>query len=280
MQQQIINKGIMIQFMSPKIFMCFPGRNRAIAESFVYHLKDYGFDLFYDRDQVGMSNKMSKHYDAADESKYVIVLFTQNSNTSEIYKEELRHIKRRYDKKENPIVVFPIFFEMTQKELDKEFDWIEDIIYGEIKQDMFNVDVKNGTLKQCNHIIDQVLTNELKEYKIQNLGDLVDKIDREIDKKSIDMPYATYKFILILTQHYLSTQRDNLDMRVSQLYSLFIHIELHFGNDIIQCPRYYKQSFVRINDIAKLGLAQDQRDIKILETIMIMLLNKIFECIL
>lgn len=95
--------------LSDKIFICFSAKDRYdIAQPIVYHLKNYGIDVWYDRYEMVMGdNRLKKNIEeGAGTSKYAIIILSSNTITSLCAREEIQILKSRYFKGE--VTIFPV----------------------------------------------------------------------------------------------------------------------------------------------------------------------------
>lgn len=93
------------------IFICFAAEDRyTIAEPIVYHLKNYGLKIWYDRYEMIMGdNREEKNLkEGAGNCQYAVVILSKDTYESPCAMEEISIIKERYRK--NKVTVFPILY--------------------------------------------------------------------------------------------------------------------------------------------------------------------------
>lgn len=236
-----------------KIFICFAAEDRySIAEPIVYHLKNYGIDIWYDRYKLLMGdNRIEKNLvEGAGQCNYAIAIISKNTINSPCTLEELSIIKERYYNKE--VTVFPILYEISPDEISIELEWIKEIIFKEINR-------SSGTRDICNHIVCNLSEDLLTEYELNSIPliSLSKLIPNEI------------KEILIC---YQSMDSYNLNSRISLLYAAHIVFKDKLRNTDL-FPRFYFKSFERLFTETKLNITIDYRELWLLENIICLLAN-------
>ena len=82
--------------MDNRLFICFASEDRyRITEPIVYHLKNYGINIWYDRYSLVMGDHRIKKnlIDGAMKCKYVIAIISEYTAASKCAMEELSIIK-------------------------------------------------------------------------------------------------------------------------------------------------------------------------------------------
>lgn len=239
-----------------KIFVCFAAEDRyTVAEPIVYHMKNYGFPVWYDRTELLMGdNRVRKNlFEGAGQSKYVIAVISKNSAASECFKEELEVVRKRYYKSE--VTVFPVIYEISPQKLPNDLQWICELIFKEIYK-------SSGTREVCNHIACKITNDFLADYEQKNLYSIA---------TNCNIPNLIKRFI----ETYLSINNENLNARISILYSLNmtiqnIYIDNSISNDYINLV---SRIFTRLFDETKLNLKIDYRNLWMLENAICLLIN-------
>ena len=111
---------------SDKLFICFSAKDRyVIAQPIVYHLKNYGINVWYDRYEMIMGDDRFKKNieEGAGKSKYAIIILSHNTITSFCAREEIQTLKLRYFKGE--VTVFPVLYELKPSDIPPVFAWIK-----------------------------------------------------------------------------------------------------------------------------------------------------------
>ena len=117
------------------IFLCFSSKDRyTIAESILYHLRNYGLRVWYDYHILILGDDKIREniLNGVHKSKYVIFILSPNFYDCECGNMELNEIKKLYDA--NKIHIFPILYNVTAKDLPSEYLWITNLIYNELSQ--------------------------------------------------------------------------------------------------------------------------------------------------
>lgn len=149
------------------IFIGYSSDDRyTVVESLVFHLKNYGFDVWYDYyDMFLGDNRYEENFKKGiSGSQYVIFIISKNFFTSNCAKEELDYAQLLYEKGE--IILFPLLYHMSANELPKEYNWITKIIYNEIED-------HSGTLFVANQIIERMLHDEVLNSKYRSFSECV-----------------------------------------------------------------------------------------------------------
>ena len=128
------------------VFICFAAEDRySIAEPIVYHLKNYGIKVWYDRYMLlmGDNRNLKNLVEGASKCNYAITIISKYTASSACAMEELAIIKHRSLQK--GLVVFPVLYEILPNELPTALLWVKDLIFKEAT-------VSSGTREICNHI--------------------------------------------------------------------------------------------------------------------------------
>lgn len=232
-----------------RIFICLSSKDRHnIVESIMYHLANYGFALWYDRHKMLLGDKRNyKNFiEGIEETKYAIIVLSENSIQSICVQEELVYLEKQYNS--DSITIFPIFYKLSPKKLPKQYAWLRKLVYKEL-------DDKSGTLMTCNHIITKILLDELENCKHKTLNSLL----RAFEQNNQD------EFIRKMIRTYLEIDGGNHNSRISILYSLFVYLTNEMKT-IDMFPQNYWKGFERMSSYTKLDLAIDLRETLILET--------------
>lgn len=240
---------------SKKIFISFAAEDRYdIAEPIVYHLKNYGFTLWYDRHMLVVSdNRVAKNLiDGATECDYAILVLSKNTAQSQCALEEISIIESRF--RQGNVTVFPILYEISPSKLPEELRWVKTLIFKE-------VDKNSGTREICNHIACKITDDLLRDCHFRHIQDIVLNPPNEL-------PFDC-KAIL---KSYLSVDNANLNSKVSLLYATYLTVIHVQGNINCICPMIMK-IFERLFSETKLSLAIDYREIWLLENAVCLLIN-------
>lgn len=239
-----------------KIFICFAAEDRyTAAEPIAYHLKNYGFPVWYDRTELLMGdNRVKKNLDeGAGQSKYVIAVISRNSAPSKCFMEELEIVRKRYYKSE--VTVFPVIYDISPQKLPDELQWICELIFKEISK-------ISGTREVCNHVACRITNDLLANFEHKTLKSI---------ETNCDIPILIKKFI----ETYLSIDNENLNARISILYATNltiqnIYIDTFINNDYI---KLISRIFTRLFDETRLNIKIGYRELWLLENAICLLIN-------
>ncbi len=243
----------------PTIFICFAAEDRyTIAEPIVYHLKNYGMNVWYDRYKLLLGDdRIEKNLkEGAGQCEYAIIVISQNIKESNCALEELSVLEKRYN--ENRVIIFPILYEIAPNELPNRLVWIKDLIFKE-------VDIKSGTREVCNHIICKITENLMTNSLITSINELND-----------DSCAAISNDIKKIIRSYIKIDYYNINSKISLLYATHIIIKERLTN-IDKVPSFLFKTFDRLFTETQLNISVDYRDIWLLENVICLLLNYYIE---
>lgn len=237
----------------PNIFICFAAEDRYnIAEPIVYHLKNYGIDIWYDRYKLLIGdNRIEKNLiEGADHCDYAIAIISENTINSPCTLEELSIIKERNNNRE--VTVFPILYQISPDDIPIKLKWIKELVFKE-------TDKSSGTRDICNHIACKLTEDLLTDYKLSSIQLLLHSklIPNEIKE---------------LLSSYQNIDSSNLNSRISLLYAAHII----FKEKLKKCdtyPQMFFKSFERLFTETKLNISVDYRELWLLENIICLLAN-------
>lgn len=177
-----------------------------IVESIVFHLKNWGFDTWYDFHNMYLGdNRQKTNFEhGIGESDYVIFVISNNTFQSPCAKEELLYSRSKWESGE--IVFFPIFYEMAASELPREYFWLRKLIYNEVTK-------KTGTFYVTNQIIEKILLDYKNQLSYRSIDMLLDKFQKDQE---------TYLSELCGTLNTIDL--DNYNARLGILYAAFKYI--------------------------------------------------------
>lgn len=116
------------------MFICFSSADRyTVVKSCLYHLKNYGFTVWYDYHELILGDKKrEKNFENAIKSnKYFIIIYSKNLFNSPCAVEEEKLIFEQA--KTRNVVIFPLLYNMKFEELPKIYqNKLENLIYNEI----------------------------------------------------------------------------------------------------------------------------------------------------
>lgn len=231
------------------IFLCFSGKDRmTIVRSILYHLKNYGLDVWYDNYRYILGdNKNLGYTQAITHSKYAIIVFSKNFPNSLGALEEFNIIKKQYDN--NQIHIFPIFYNIAVDEIPQKYYWLTDLIYNELTEE-------TGSLLTCNQILCKYLIDIIQQNNFKTLDIL-------LKENLIADQYL--KELLINYQLVISS---NINCKLT-----FLSCALLYINQQIKLPQYIEKSSKFLMQVIKLGLNYNFKEIDILEYLIAISIN-------
>lgn len=243
--------------MENKVFICFAAEDRyRIAEPIVYHLKNYGVNVWYDRYSLIMGdNRIEKNLiDGASKCKYAVAIISEFTSDSSCAMEELSIIKKGYEA--GDIFIFPVLYEISPDSLSTNLSWIKELIFKEANR-------SSGTYEICNHIACKITGDILQENRIKNIQNIV-------ECSSNIIPLATHTIL----KKYQETDAKNLNSKVALLYSAYITIKVLMKSSDNKLTNMVSCIFERLFSETKLNLEIDYREIWLLENAICILVNQ------
>ena len=238
-----------------KIFICFAADDRYnIAEPIVYHLKNYGIEIWYDRHALLMGdNRIEKNLiEGASQCNYTIAIISKNTINSPCTLEELSITKERCFRHE--VIVFPVLYEITPTDIPSQLQWIKEFIFKE-------VDRHSGTRTICNHIACRITGDLLNTCEFKTIGDVL-----TYENKAI--PGEVKK---ILTD-YQKIDYSNLNSRITLLYSAYLIFNEKL-KALYKSPKIISKIFERLFSETRLNITVDYRELWLLENSICILAN-------
>ncbi len=145
------------------MFMCFSSGDRyTVVKSCLYHLKNYGFTVWYDYHELilGDSKREKNFTHAINNNKYFIVIYSKHFFNSPCAIEEEKIIFEQMKKRN--IVVFPLLYNIKFSEMPDSYQKkIENLIYNEI-------DDTTGTINSINQIVSKVLIDKITASTLES----------------------------------------------------------------------------------------------------------------
>lgn len=232
------------------------GDRYTVVESLVFHLKNYGFEVWYDfYDMFLGDNRYEENFKKGiSGSHYVIFVISKNFFSSNCAKEELDYAQLLYEK--GKIILFPLLYRMSADELPQDYNWIKKIIYNEIGE-------HSGTLFVANQIIERMLHDEVLNRKYRSLSECVNYL-RNSNK---DYMYS-------LLDAYLHIDTPNYSARIALLYSAYLYIK---SKHLLKESSYACKIVQRIYVFTGLNVALDHLSLSIFSLAMILILNDSIE---
>lgn len=238
------------------IFMCFSGRDRlSIVRSVLYHLENYGLNVWYDNHQYILGDhKVNNYTEAIRGCRYAVVILSRHFFDSAGAIEELVVIKQQHEI--DSLHIFPILYDLCADDTPNEYNWLLDLIYNELNQE-------TGSLLTCNQILCKILSDEIKN-------------NRYLDFRSIsdfhEISTQDQHYIRGLIVDYEEIIRSNIIGRLAMLHSLAM-----FAQCRLELADYYIKSIRYLFSTTKLNITYDFKEIEIMEYLVTILLNKLIQ---
>lgn len=240
-----------------KLFISFSAKDRYdIVQPLVYHLKNYGINVWYDRYEMVMGdNRFNKNIvQGAGTCGYAVIILSHNTINSLCATEEIKILESRYYK--NDIVIFPVLYEIKPCDIPPQFAWVKEMIFKESNR-------TSGTLEICNHIACKITHDMLCDCKYKTI--------EEVINGGAQLPKSAKK----LLHKYTKTDNANLNSKVSLLYAIYVILtESNYNiNKLNEVPT---RVFERLFDETLLNLSIDYREIWLLENSLCLLVEYYF----
>lgn len=230
-----------------KLFICFAAKDRYdVVQSIVYHLKNYGIDIWYDRYEMVMGdNRFEKNIEeGAENCRYALIVLSHNTINSLCATEEIAILKKRYHK--NEVTIFPILFKIKPSDVPPEFQWVKDLIFKEVFSN-------TGTLEVVNHIVCKITKDILAHYKYKNIQEILSS------KRIVSKP------IVSLLKNYTKLDVANLNSRIALLFAVYTIIVESYTISINAINIIPIKVFDRLFTETCLNLTIDYRELWLLE---------------
>lgn len=185
---------------------------------------------------------------------YAILLLTPNSVSSACIQEEIHQIYARYQNKN--IVLFPILYGMKADGLPPKWRFLTKMMYYEANEESEIYGI-------CNHITCHILMDELSKYPFREIQAFI------LHNQSI--PLMNYPVKML--NAYSTVDDRNQKIKVSLLYALYAFIKSAYNINAI--PQFYHIGIHKLFDVARLQIPVDEREIIILERLVLLLLNAV-----
>lgn len=239
-----------------QVFIAFAAEDRyCIAEPVVYHLKNYGINVWYDRHRLLMGdNRASKNLvEGAAKCEYAVLVLSKHTSNSKCAMEEISIIKSRYE--QGKTIVFPVLFELPPTDIPVELHWIKNLIFKETTH-------QSGTREICNHIACKIT------------GDLVTKCQyHSISEILHDHPSALPSSTYAILDSYQYVDHKNLNSKITLLYAAYLTFKHSIHVREYSMPHMFHQIFERLFSETKLNLSIDYRELWLLENTICLLVQ-------
>lgn len=239
-------------------FICFSHAERYnIAQSLSYHLKNFGFRVWYDYDElfIGDNGDKLNFNEGLNISQYIIIIISNNLFHSPCAIEELKVIYDLYKNKN--IVIIPILYNVSGKNIPKKFSWLNELIYVELRKD-------TGTADIATQIVAKYLEDKIRSGKYHNINDFINQKEILFDN-----------YIMELLICYSKLDIRNINGRISILYALNRYIDFRYSS--VNIPYYYIKSVLYLQQFSNLNIKINFKEISIMENALTIKLNIVHE---
>lgn len=237
------------------LFLCFSSADRySIVKSCLYHLKNYGYDTWYDYHELILGDKKrEKNFEKAIQTcNYFIIIYSNDFFKSPCAVNEESLIFAETSKRD--ITIFPLLYNLKFNELPYDIqNRIENLIYNEITD-------ATGCIESVNQIIVKMLLDEMG----YNEFDFTPSINNSLIKRTND------EYLKNILLEYLNIAKENFNARMSFLYCAYKYIET---NKILEnIPKHYLQTITYLSHYTKLNIPYNHKELIIAELIIINLI--------
>lgn len=240
------------------IFLCFSSEDRySIVKSCLYHLKNYGYDTWYDYHELILGDKKrEKNFEKAIQAcDYFIVFYSNNFLNSPCAINEESLIFAEASSRN--ITIFPLLYNLKFNELPFDIqNRIENLIYNEITD-------ATGCIESVNQMVVKILLNEMGYSEF----DFTPSINYSLIQKINDV------FLKSILLEYLDISKENFNARISFLYCIYKYIATN--NVLENIPIHYSQTITYLSHYTKLNIPYNHKELIIAELIIINLINSI-----
>lgn len=239
------------------IFICFSSKDAQEPLREVLHcVERFELPVLYDPERLSAESdcNLKSCKSGISKATYAILLLTPNSVSSSCIQEEIHQIYARYQKKD--IVIFPILYGMKADGLPPWCRFLTKMMYYEASEEPEIYPI-------CNHIASHILMDELDKYPIREIQTFI------LQNQGIPLMHYPVK----LLNAYSTVDDRNRKIKVSLLYALYAYIKSSYNINAI--PTFYYIGIHKLFDVARLQLPIDEREIIILERLLLLLLNTV-----
>ncbi len=241
------------------MFLCFSSGDRYnIAKSCLYHLKNYGFSVWYDYHELILGDhKREKNFEHAIKSnKYFIIIYSDNLFKSPCAIKEEKIIFEQ--SLERDIVIFPLLYNITFSELPVEYrNKLENLIYNEIND-------STGSLNSINQIVTKILIDQINPSPFDATPEL----------ESISMTDITDPYLCKIISYYMNINKENFNARIALIFCMVKYIQLKY---IINNESKYLCTILEyLFKFTDLNIKYNHKELIIAELSLILLIKTIF----
>lgn len=240
------------------IFLCFSSQDRyTIVKSCLYHLKNYGYDTWYDYHELilGDKKKEKNFVNAIQSCDYFIIIYSNNLLKSPCAITEEALI---YDEaaKRN-ITVFPLLYNIRFNELPiKTQNKIENLIYNEVTDE-------TGCIAPVNQMVVKMLLDEMGYNEFDFTPHITSSIIEQLNDS----------YLKSILSEYIDLSKDNFNARVCILYCVYKYIKETSVS--VNIPEHYCRTVDYLAHYTKLNIPYNHKEIIIVELVIMNLLKLI-----
>lgn len=237
------------------IFLCFSSQERyTVVKSCLYHLKNYGYDTWYDYHELVLGDKKEEKnfVNAIQSCNYFVVIYSFNlfKSPCAINEESLIYAEAA---KRN-ITIFPLLYNIKFSELPIETQRkLENLIYNEITD-------KSGSIASINQIVVKILLDEMGHNELE----VTPHIDLSVITQLAD------NYVKALLSEYIKISQENFNARISFLFCIYKYIK---QTTSVSIPKHYCQTIEYLSHYTKLNIPYNHKELIIAELIIINLLK-------
>lgn len=239
------------------IFMCFSSKDvqKPLREA-LHCIERFELPVLYDPERLLSEDDVNlKGFNTGiEKAAYAILLLTPNSVSSACIQEEIRQIYQRYQSRN--IVIFPVLYGMKADRLPPQWRFLTKMMY-------YEADEESEIYGICSHITGHILMDELKKYPYREIQMFI--------LQNQNIPLMSYPVKML--NAYSAVDDRNQKIKVSLLYALYAYIKSSYNINAI--PQFYHIGIHKVFDVARLQIPVNEREIIILERLMLLLLNAV-----
>lgn len=244
------------------IFICFSSKDVQMPLREVLRcMERFELPVLYDPERLSSDDdyNLKGFKSGIEKAAYAILLLTPNSVSSTCIQEEIHQIYMKYQSRN--IVIFPVLFRMKAGGLPPQWRFLTKMMYYEANEESEIYEI-------CNHITCHILMDELSKYPYKEIQTFI--------LQNQNIPLMNYPVRML--NAYSTVDDRNQKSKVSLLYALYVFIKSSYNINTI--PQFYHIGIHRLFDVARLQIPVDEREIIILERLLLLLLNAVlFGCV-
>ena len=239
------------------MFICFSSGDRnTVVKSCLYHLKNYGINVWYDYHELILGDKKrEKNFEyAIKNNNYFIVIYSENFFNSPCAVEEEKLIFDEFSKRN--IQIFPLLYNIKFSQIPIAYqNKLENLIYNEI-------DHSTGTLNSINQIVTKFLIDKINNSALDSTPSLDD----------IDIQVKTDSYLSEILTTYKKLDKKNFNARISIMYCITKYIDLNYD---VKDNKYLFKILYYLFNYTFLSVEFNHKEIIISELALIIILRTI-----